>query len=158
MNILLVENDPLQRLACEHQIRSLGFGCTSCPDAKTALEACHQTIYPLIVQDLELPDMDGLELCRRIRALAHEENSMILALSGRDSSKNTLAAFEAGANDYLSKPVSPELLSSCVIGPCSPVLSTVLLIQTAGTAKRRKTWQQRKTWVLRLSWIAQGIF
>jgi len=58
MKALIVEDDPLQLLEREHQIRSLGLECTSCTNATAALEAYRQTFYPLIVQDLGLPDMD----------------------------------------------------------------------------------------------------
>jgi len=112
MKALIVEDEPLQRLSREHQIQSLGFECTSCVDAETALEACRQTFYQLIVTDLGLPGMDGLEFCQRIRSLPHGEQSMILVVSGRNKSKDLLMAFEAGADDYLIKPVSPELLGT----------------------------------------------
>jgi len=55
--------------------------------------------------------MDGLELCRRIRSLPYGGQSIILVISGSNTPKNIQAAMEAGADDFLSKPVSPELLS-----------------------------------------------
>ncbi len=112
MKVLIVEDDPLQRVLRERQIQSLGFEYTSCRDAETALEACRQTFYSVIVTDLGLPDMDGLELCRHIRALPQGEHSMILMMSGRSKSEDLLTAFAAGADDYLIKPVTPELLRS----------------------------------------------
>jgi CheY-like chemotaxis protein len=61
MKALIVEDCPIQRLAREYQLQELGIEYTSCSDATTALEAYHQTFYPLILMDLRLPDMHGVE-------------------------------------------------------------------------------------------------
>ncbi len=111
MNILIVEDDPKVRVLYEEQFVSLGHDVTLCPDAGTALETCQETLYALIVLDLGLPDMDGIELCRRIRALPQGEQGMILVITGRDEAEDLHKVLEAGANDYLRKPVSLTQLS-----------------------------------------------
>jgi DNA-binding response OmpR family regulator len=115
MNILIVEDDAIQRRLYENQIKSIGFQWMSCKDATTALEVCRRTFYPLIILDLRLPDMDGLELCRHIRNLPQGEKSTILVISGRNTSKDIRAAMEAGADVYLIKPVSPEDFAERVV-------------------------------------------
>ncbi len=108
MKALIVEDEPLIRLTYEEYVESLGFDCTACMDATTALNAYRQTFYPLIVQDLEFPDVDGLEFCRHIRALPRGSQSIILVVSARDAPEDIRAAMEAGADDFLSKPVNSE--------------------------------------------------
>jgi CheY-like chemotaxis protein len=110
MKTLIVEDEFLNRLYHECQVQSLGFDLTSCADAETALEAYRRTFYPLILTDVGLPDMNGIELCRSIRALPHGEQSVILVISGSIASEDVQAAYAAGANEFLSKPVPPELL------------------------------------------------
>jgi len=111
MKILLVEDNSSERSLFEEQIRSFGYDVTACPNAETALAACQQTFYPLIIVDLGLPGIGGLEFCRRIRALPQRDRSMILIITGRDELKYLQAALEAGAaDDYLTKPFSMDTL------------------------------------------------
>ena len=115
MKTLIIEDDPLQCLWYESQLHALGYDCTCCSDATAALRACHQIFFPLIITDLGLPDMDGLELCHRIREMPQGEKSIILVISGRGTPKDIRAAMEAGADEYLIKPVSPERFTERVM-------------------------------------------
>jgi len=110
MKTLFVEDNSSERSLFEEQIRSFGYDVTVCPNAEAALEIYQQTFYPLIIVDLGLPGIDGLEFCRRIRALPQRDRSMILVITGRDELKYLQAALDAGADDYLTKPVSIEIL------------------------------------------------
>jgi len=110
MKALIVENESVARLLLEKQIRSFGFEVTVCMDGKASLEAYQQTFYPLIVLDLGLPDMYGLDLCRQIRAMPEGSRSVILVITERYDPEYLQAVIEAGADDYLTKPVSMELL------------------------------------------------
>lgn len=112
MNALLIENDALARLLLEKQIRAFGFAVTTCMNGATALEAVKQTFYAVIILDLGLPDMYGLELCRRIRALPGRERSILVALTERHDPEYLQAVIALGVNDYLAKPVNPDLLKS----------------------------------------------
>jgi len=71
MKILIVEDEPSSRLLLEKQLSLWGHEVIGCADAEIALEMYQQTFYPLIITDLGLPGMDGLELCRRIRTFPH---------------------------------------------------------------------------------------
>jgi len=106
--VLIIEDNSLIRLWYKRRFRSLGWAFTPCQDAATALAACQHTCYPLILCDVELPDMDGLELCRRIRSLPHGANSIILLVGTGSTPENIRAAIEAGANGYLAKPLSSK--------------------------------------------------
>jgi len=111
MKTLLVEDELSSQLFLEEQISLYGHEVTLCADAETALEAYQQSFYPLIVSDLGLPGMDGLEFCRQIRSLPQGDRSMILVITARDTPEDLQAVLNAGADDYLTKPVSAELLN-----------------------------------------------
>ena len=110
MRILFVEDKSSERSLSEEQIRSFGYNVTTCPNAETALETYQHAFYPLIIVDLGLPGIDGLEFCRCIRALPQGHRSMILVITGRDELKYLQAALDAGADGYLTKPVNMEML------------------------------------------------
>lgn len=110
MQILLVEDEPIIQQLYEKQLRSLGHDVVACANAESALAFYQQTFQPLVIIDLGLPGMDGLELCRCIRSLPQGERSIILILTGSDVPGDLQAALDAGADDYLTKPVSVEML------------------------------------------------
>ncbi len=82
----------------------------SCEDAEIALDLYQQTFIPLILLDLALPGMDGFEFTRRIRALPQGDLTMILVITAFDRRKDIMLALDAGADDYLVKPVSVDQL------------------------------------------------
>jgi PAS domain S-box-containing protein len=110
MKALIVENEPVARLLLEKQICSFGFDVTTCTNGEYALVAYKHTFYPLIVLDLGLPDMYGLDLCRQIRGMSGGDRSVILVITERHDPEYLQAILQAGADDYLTKPVSTELL------------------------------------------------
>jgi diguanylate cyclase (GGDEF)-like protein/PAS domain S-box-containing protein len=110
MKVLLVEDDPLTRRLLETVIRSCGYEVTACADAETAWRIYQQDTHPLIVLDWMLPGMDGLQLCRRMRLLPQGNWSVILIITVRDQVEDLREVLEAGADDYLSKPVDVRLL------------------------------------------------
>jgi len=110
MHVLIVEDNKITRLVFEKLIRSLGYDVTACENAEVALAVCQERFFPLIILDLGLPGMDGFEFCRRIRALPQHEYSMILVVTAYDSLEDLQAALDAGADDYIIKPVDMELL------------------------------------------------
>ena len=72
------------------------------------------SVYALILMDVQMPEMDGLEATRRIRSMAAYEHLPILAMTGNTSSKDLRACLEAGMNDTLTKPVTPENLFTMI--------------------------------------------
>jgi len=110
MKTLIVEDERSSRLFFEKLVRFYGHEVTACTNAEAALEAYQQTFYPLIILDLGLPGMDGFEFCRRIRSLPQEERSIILVITVYDRPEDLQTALDAGADDYLIKPVSSEQL------------------------------------------------
>lgn len=109
MKALLIENEPVARLLLEKQLRSFGFDVITRTDGKTALAEFQQRFSPLIIVDLGLPEMYGLDLCRQIRTIPRSQQSIILALTERHDMAYLRSILEAGVDEYLMKPFSMEL-------------------------------------------------
>ena len=80
-------------------------------DTRSALAAIETGKIPdVIISDIMMPEMDGIEACRLIREIPSLNNSRIIFLSARNEDYTQLSAFDAGADDYISKPVKPKIL------------------------------------------------
>jgi DNA-binding response OmpR family regulator len=107
--ILLVEDDPRLAEMLSEYLGQAGFHITIAPLGNSALEQLSGAAYDAVVLDLMLPDMDGLDVCRQIRAKA---DTPVLMLSGRGDAIDRIVGLELGADDYLPKPFQPrELLA-----------------------------------------------
>ena len=107
---LLVEDDNPMRRLLEGVLRSQGYDVTACPDAETAWATFQREAHPLVVLDLMLPGMDGLHLCKKIREAPQGEYCTILVVTAKDMPEDLRAALDAGADDYLTKPIDVNLL------------------------------------------------
>jgi len=135
MKMLLIENNSITRLMFEKQFRGMGHEVTACAKAETGLEAYHQTFYPLIILDLGLPEMDGFEFSRRIRAFPQSDQTMILVITAYNAADYLQTALEAGADDFLTKPVREDLLRARL---------TILEKQLQNLARRKQTEEDLK--------------
>jgi two-component system, OmpR family, phosphate regulon response regulator OmpR len=107
--ILLVEDDPRLAEMLSEYLGQAGFGVTVAPLGATALERLAAAAYDAVVLDLMLPDMDGLDVCRQLRAKA---DTPVLMLTARGDAIDRIVGLELGADDYLPKPFEPrELLA-----------------------------------------------
>jgi len=107
--ILLVEDDPRLAEMLQEYLGQAGFGVTAVSRGGAALERLNEAEYDAVVLDLMLPDMDGLEVCRRLRA---EGDTPVLMLTARGDAIDRIVGLELGADDYLPKPFEPrELLA-----------------------------------------------
>ncbi|MBI2880217.1 MAG: response regulator [Candidatus Tectomicrobia bacterium] len=110
LKALLVEDDDRAREFLEAVLRSRGHDVAACPNATMAWEAYQQVFHELVILDWLLPGMDGLELCRLMRGLPRGKSSVILMVTVRNHPQELQEVLEAGADDYLSKPVDLGLL------------------------------------------------
>src|SRR6202030_412626 len=105
--ILLVEDDPrLAEMLLEY-LGQAGFGVTVASLGATALEKLSEAGYDAVVLDLMLPDMDGLSVCRQLRA---KYDTPVLMLTARGDAVDRIVGLELGADDYLPKPFEPREL------------------------------------------------
>ena len=110
MNVLLVEDDPAVRSAVERALRHAGHEPALATDGVRALEQATAVPYDAVVLDLGLPGLDGLEVCRRLRASGNQVP--VLMLTARAAVAERVAGLDAGADDYLVKPFAlDELLA-----------------------------------------------
>jgi two-component system response regulator MprA len=106
--VLVVDDDPpLQRMLAR-SLSAEGFAVTVAPDGPAALMAAERSAPDVIVLDLGLPTLDGLSVCRRLRAKGLP--TPILMLTARDAVSDRVAGLEAGADDYLVKPFAIQEL------------------------------------------------
>ena len=116
--LLMIEDDTrLAQMVGEYLERS-GFGVTHAPDAKAGLHLLEDPpagnhVPDLVILDLMLPDIDGLEVCRRVRSLPGETGKVpVLMLTAKGDPMDRIVGLELGADDYLPKPFEPrELLA-----------------------------------------------
>ncbi len=101
--ILIVDDEPNLRHVVGYNLRRERFEVTEAADGEAALDLARTQNLSLVILDLMLPGMDGLEVCRRLR---ERSNIPILMLTARDSEVDRVVGLELGADDYLAKPFS----------------------------------------------------
>jgi len=110
--VLVVDDDPTIVLLVEHVLTGLGRQYDTVDDGDRAWKAWERDRHELVVLDIEMPGLDGLEVCRRIRAADPQRMTFVLMLTGRDKATDLEAALEAGADDYVTKPVTGQRLTA----------------------------------------------
>src|SRR6202046_5080173 len=116
--ILLAEDDPVTRMLMTRFLKKAGYEVDAVADGTDALEHMTQRYYPFLVTDWEMPEMDGIELCKAVRNLQLDGYVYALLLTARNAKEHIIAGLEAGADDYLIKPVhEPELIARLNTGP-----------------------------------------
>lgn len=105
--ILVVDDDAALAEMIGIVLTGAGFTCTHAADGISALRAFHEQAPDLVVLDLMLPGMNGIEVCRQIRA---ESGTPIVMLTARSDTVDVVAGLESGADDYIVKPVNPREL------------------------------------------------
>src|SRR5687768_5070995 len=107
MKILIVDDDAELRELIGFALRQAGYLVVQAADGIEALHLYDQETPDLVILDVNMPRMDGLEVCRRIRA---EAATPIMLLTVRSSEEDQVQALDLGADDYLTKPFSPRTL------------------------------------------------
>lgn len=110
MKVLVVDDDIGSRLVATAAVEQAGHECISAPDGDAAW-ALYQTHRPnVVVSDLMMPGLDGLALCRAIRGDETDTYTYVVLLTSHGGQEDVLAGMEAGADDYVSKPLDPFTL------------------------------------------------
>lgn len=112
LHLLLVEDEPTQRLLLERLLEQAGYVVDSAQSGVEALEMIAKGRYQMLLTDWDMPGMDGVTLCRRVREANLPTYLYILLLTANSSTSEVVAGLEAGADDYLRKPADKsELLA-----------------------------------------------
>ena len=126
MTILIVEDEAEIAELIELYLTKEGFNCQICRDGSTALERFKAVQPDLIILDLMLPGLDGLEVCARIRQQPGVQDPYILMLTAKGEEIDRIIGLSTGADDYMVKPFSPRepsdtnwALAQCALAGCA---------------------------------------
>lgn len=114
IKILIVDDEPDIIEILKFNLENEGYKVISAENGKVALKLADEHIPQLIILDLMMPIMDGIEACERLRMDKKFNNTLIMFLSARGEDYSQVAAFESGADDYVTKPIKPRILNSKV--------------------------------------------
>ncbi len=112
--ILVVDDDELVRIALNELLRPEGYEVHLVPSGAEALKKLDQNDYDLLMLDIIMPEMDGFELCKQIRERENYRETPIVFLTAKSRDEDRDEGIEAGANLFLSKPISPDKLLQIV--------------------------------------------
>lgn len=131
-SIVVVEDEEFIAAALADRLRSEGYRVDVAGDGVSGVELCLRRSPDLVILDLMLPGLDGLEVCRRIQA---ERPTPVLILTARDTETDLLVGLGVGADDYMTKPFSPRELVARV----NAILRRVTRAEEAGPYDRLHT-------------------
>lgn len=115
MRVLVAEDDLTSRLVLQMTMAKWGYEVVAVPDGDAAWEELQKPDAPaLLVLDWEMPGMDGIDVCRKIRAGESGDSRYIILLTARNATEDLVAGLDAGANDYVGKPFEPAELRARV--------------------------------------------
>ncbi|MDD2321911.1 MAG: diguanylate cyclase [Geobacteraceae bacterium] len=110
-SVLVVEDNLLMRTILEGHLRDLGHPVVAVENGRQALETLQSNHFPIVITDLVMPEMGGLELCSAIRERRSEGYTYVVMLTAQDSKDEMVRGLAAGADEYLVKPVHPAELA-----------------------------------------------
>ena len=114
-NTILVVDDELDILEfVGYNLRKEGYIVLTANNGLAAIEIAQEKTPDLVILDVMMPDMDGIETCERMRAIPKLTNTIITFLTARSEDYSQIAGLEAGADDYITKPIRPKVLLSRV--------------------------------------------
>jgi DNA-binding response OmpR family regulator len=118
--VLIADDDPDILALVTFKVKQAGYHLVTATDGAAALAAARATTPDLVVLDVSMPRMSGLEVCRELRADAATAKVPVLLLTARAQEADIEAGFDVGADDYVVKPFSPrELVAriAAILGP-----------------------------------------
>lgn len=114
IKILLVDDEPDILEIVGYNLSQEGYQIITATNGKEAIQKAKRELPHLIIMDVMMPEMDGMEACENIRKLPELNNVIIAFLTARSEDYSQVAGFDAGADDYITKPIKPKVLVSKV--------------------------------------------
>jgi DNA-binding response OmpR family regulator len=115
MNVLIVDDDPTSRIVLSATLKKLQHEVTVAKGGAEAWAVFESTEVPLLISDVVMPHVDGLELCRRIRAAKRPKYTYIILLTSVGGKSGYLVGMRAGADDFINKPFDEDQLAARLV-------------------------------------------
>jgi two-component system alkaline phosphatase synthesis response regulator PhoP len=112
--ILLVDDEPDVLEFLSYNLKKEGYIVYKAKNGRVGLELAVQEKPHLVILDVMMPEMDGIETCREIKQIPGLKDSLVVFLTARGEDYSQIAGFDAGADDYITKPIKPKVLTSRV--------------------------------------------
>ncbi len=112
LKILLVDDEPDILEFMEYNLKKENYEVFKSTNGREAISMAKEKLPDLIILDIMMPEMDGIETCRVLRELPEFKNTMIAFLTARNEDYSQVAGFDVGADDYITKPIKPRVLIS----------------------------------------------
>ena len=116
IKILCVDDEPDILEILKYNLSNEGYNVLTAADGKSAIKLAYNISPNLIIMDIMMPRMDGIEACEKLRSDEKFNDTIIMFLTARGEDYSHVAAYDAGADDYVTKPVKPKVLVSKVKG------------------------------------------
>lgn len=114
ITILLVDDEPDILEIVGYNLSQEGYKIVTASNGREAIQVAKSELPQLIIMDVMMPEMDGIEACEKIRNFPELQNTIIAFLTARSEDYSQMAGFDAGADDYIPKPIKPRILVSKV--------------------------------------------
>jgi two-component system alkaline phosphatase synthesis response regulator PhoP len=114
IRILLVDDEPDVIEIIKYNLDQEGYNVKTASNGKEALKKAQKNTPHLIIMDVMMPEMDGIEACEHLRSDTTFNDTIIMFLTARGEDYSYVAAFDAGADDYVTKPIKPKIILSKV--------------------------------------------
>jgi two-component system alkaline phosphatase synthesis response regulator PhoP len=112
LKILLVDDEPDILEFMDYNLKKENYEVIKASNGKDAIDKAKKEHPDLIILDIMMPEMDGIETCRQLRDIPDFKNTLIAFLTARNEDYSQIAGFETGADDYITKPIKPRVLVS----------------------------------------------
>lgn len=112
--ILIVDDEPDIRELIEYNLKKEGYQVYTATNGQEAVTEAKRVLPDLIILDIMMPKMDGIEACRILRTMNEFKNTFMVFLTARSEEYSEIAGFNVGADDYIAKPIKPRALTSRV--------------------------------------------
>lgn len=146
--ILIVDDEPDLRELLQYYLKKQGYLVYTAENGEDGISEALKCRPNLIIMDVMMPKMDGIEACRIIKTMAELKNTYVIILSARNEEYSEIAGFTAGADDYISKPVKPNALISRIDAilkrNSKPEEHAVLTIEVSDLKINRETYLVHK--------------
>ncbi len=160
MKILIAEDDAASRIILKAMLQRAGHEVVAMDNGRSAWDVWRLEFFPMVISDWDMPELDGLGLCREIRKQGDDRYTYIILLTARGGKANYLEAMEAGADDFLTKPADDEQLlarlhvAQRILGLRFQMKQLETLLPVCAWCKKIRDedgqWNQMETYISRL--------